>query len=368
MNFSLFTQKGQKKMQKKRIQKKICKQNKQKKIKSKCFFQFNLNKDMHINFFLMDSGNSLKKSDFSLTDIVSINDFSKEDILFVLQRAAEIDKMSPAEKSKLLENKIVASMFFEASTRTRLSFETSAQAVGARVIGFADAGITSAKKGESFSDTIKTVSNYADLIVMRHPISGTARLASEVSSKPILNGGDGPNQHPTQTLLDLYTLKKFVGKLEGLKIGFAGDLKYGRTVHSLATALTHFKTKQYYISPESLKMPAYIKEEVEENGKVFETEDLEKFIPEIDVLYMTRIQKERFPDEIEYNKVKDAYILNKAMLADAKKEMKVMHPLPRVNEISTDVDDTPHAIYFQQTASGIPVREALLDILAKVKK
>jgi len=316
----------------------------------------------------MNSKNSLKKSDFSLNDVVSINDFSKKDILFVLKRAAEIDGMTAEEKSKLLENKIVASMFFEASTRTRLSFETAAQAVGAKVIGFSEAGVTSAKKGETFSDTIKTISNYADILVMRHPISGTARLASEVSSKPVLNGGDGPNQHPTQTLLDLYTIKKFVGKIEGLKIGFAGDLKYGRTVHSLALALTHFGAEQYYISPESLKMPKYITEEVKEKGKVHETEDLKKFIPEIDVLYMTRIQKERFPDEIEYNKVKDAYILNKAMLANAKKTMKVMHPLPRVNEISTDVDDTKHAIYFQQTASGIPVREALLDILSKVKK
>ncbi len=323
---------------------------------------------MRIKFFLMDSKNSLKKTDFSLTDVISIYDFSKNDILYVLKRAKEIDAMTAEQKNKLLQNKIVASMFFEPSTRTRLSFETAAQAVGAKVIGFADAGITSAKKGESFSDTIKTVSNYADILVMRHPLSGTARLASEASNKPILNGGDGPNQHPTQTLLDLYTIQKFVGKLENLKIGFVGDLKYGRTVHSLAIALTHFGAEQYYISPESLKMPKHIAEEVKEKCKVHETEDLEKFIPEVDVLYMTRIQKERFPDEIEYNKVKDAYVLNKAMLKNAKKEMKVMHPLPRVNEISTDVDDTPHAIYFQQTASGIPVREALLDILSRVKK
>ena len=330
--------------------------------------QLNLKKELYIDFFLMDSKNSLKKTDFSLTDVVSIYDFSKKDILFVLERAKQIESMSSKEKSKLLENKIVASMFFEPSTRTRLSFETAAQEVGARIIGFADAGITSAKKGESFSDTIKTVSNYADLLVMRHPLSGTARLAAEISNKPVLNGGDGPNQHPTQTLLDLYTIKKFVGKLDGLKIGFVGDLKYGRTVHSLATALTHFNACQYYISPESLKMPKHISEEIKEKCTVHETDDLEKFIPEVDVLYMTRIQKERFPDEIEYNKVKDTYVLRKSMLKNAKKTMKVMHPLPRVNEISTDVDDTPHAIYFQQTASGIPVREALLDILSKVKK
>ncbi len=323
---------------------------------------------MHINLLLMDSKNSLKKTDFSLTDVISIYDFSKKDILAVLKRAEEIDSMTPMQKSKLLENKIVASMFFEPSTRTRLSFETAIQALGGKVIGFAEAGITSAKKGETFSDTIKVMSNYADLLVMRHPLSGTARLAAEVSLKPILNGGDGSNQHPTQTLLDLYTIKKFVGKLDNLKIGFVGDLKYGRTVHSLATALTHFNATQYYISPESLKMPKHITEEVQEKSKVYETEDIEKFIPEVDVLYMTRIQKERFPDEIEYNKVKNAYILTKAMLVNAKKEMKVMHPLPRVNEISTDVDDTPHAIYFQQTAAGIPVREALLDLLSKVKK
>ena len=316
----------------------------------------------------MDSRKSLKKTNFSLTDVVSIYDFSREDIIYVLERAKEIESMSAAEKSKLLENKIVASMFFEPSTRTRLSFETAIQALGAKVIGFAEAGVTSAKKGETFSDTIKVMSNYADLLVMRHPLSGTARLAAEKSNKPILNGGDGPNQHPTQTLLDLYTIKKYVGEIDGLKIGFAGDLKYGRTVHSLATALTHFNATQYYISPQSLKMPKHLTDEIKEKCKVYETEELEKYIPELDVLYMTRIQKERFPDELEYAKVKDAYVLEKSMLKNAKKTMKVMHPLPRVNEISTDVDETEHAIYFQQTASGIPVREALLDILSKVKK
>ncbi len=316
----------------------------------------------------MKAKESLKKTDFSLTDVISIYDFSKADILSVLKRAKEIEAMTEEKKSKLLEGKTVASMFFEPSTRTRLSFETAIQNLGGKVIGFSDARVTSAKKGESFSDTIKVMSNYADILVMRHPLSGTARLAAEVSSKPVLNGGDGPNQHPTQTLLDLYTIQKFVGKLENLKIGFVGDLKYGRTVHSLAAALTHFNACQHYISPPSLKMPKHIKEEVEEKCKIKETEELEKFIPEVDVLYMTRIQKERFPDELEYNKVKDAYVLTKAMLKNAKKEMKVMHPLPRVNEIATDVDETEHAIYFQQTASGIPVREALLDILSRVKK
>jgi aspartate carbamoyltransferase catalytic subunit len=259
-------------------------------------------------------------------------------------------------------------MFFEPSTRTRLSFETAIQSLGGKVVGFAEAGITSAKKGESFSDTIKTISNYADILVMRHPLSGTARRAAEISSKPVLNGGDGPNQHPTQTLLDLYTIKKYVGRLDNLKIGFVGDLKYGRTVHSLATALMYFNATQYYISPEILKMPKHITEEVKEKCKVYETEELEKFIPEVDILYMTRIQKERFPDQLEYEKVKDAYVLTKESLKDAKKSMKVMHPLPRVNEIAVEVDETPHAIYFQQTAAGIPVREALLDILSKVKK
>ncbi|MBU2477086.1 aspartate carbamoyltransferase [Candidatus Micrarchaeota archaeon] len=316
----------------------------------------------------MDSKNSLKKTDFSLTDIISIYDFRKEDILFVLKKAAEIEKMTPTEKSLLLKNKIVASMFFEPSTRTRLSFETAANSLGAKIVGFSEAGVTSAKKGESFSDTIKTISNYADILVIRHPLSGTARRAAEVSNKPVLNGGDGPNQHPTQTLLDLYTIKKYVGRLEDLKIGFVGDLKYGRTVHSLATALTHFNATQYYISPESLKMPKHISDEVKEKCKVFETEELEKFIPEVDVLYMTRIQKERFPDQLEYEKVKDAYVLTNASLKNAKKTMKVMHPLPRVNEIAVEVDETEHAIYFQQTAAGIPVREALLEILSKVKK
>jgi aspartate carbamoyltransferase catalytic subunit len=308
------------------------------------------------------------KSAFSLTDVISINDFSKKDILFVLKKAEEMEKMPATKKSRLLKEKIVASMFFEPSTRTRLSFETAIQALGGKVIGFAEAGITSTKKGETFSDTIKVMSNYADLMVIRHPLSGTARLAAEVSPKPVLNAGDGPNQHPTQTLLDLYTIKKYVGKLENLKIGFVGDLKYGRTVHSLATALIHFNACQYYISPESLKMPKFIVEKVKEKCKVKETEELEEYIPEVDVLYMTRIQKERFAEEIEYNKVKDAYVLNKKMLKNAKKEMKIMHPLPRVNEIAVEVDETPHAIYFQQTAAGIPVREALLWVLSRVKK
>jgi len=309
-------------------------------------------------------------SNFSLKDCISIKDFSKEDILFVLQKARELDEMPKEKKNLLLKGKTIASLFFEPSTRTRLSFETAVQELGGRVIGFSEAGVTSTKKGESFSDSIRVISNYCDLIVVRHPLSGTARRAAELSSKPVINAGDGSNQHPTQTLLDLYTIQKFLGRIDGLNIGFVGDLKYGRTVHSLAFALTHFNCNQFYISPESLKMPAHLVEEVKGKSSVKEFNEIESCLPELDVLYVTRIQKERFSDETEYNRVKDSYIITKEFLEKnkAKKELKIMHPLPRVNEISTNVDGTEHAIYFQQTASGIPVREALLWILSEAKK
>jgi aspartate carbamoyltransferase catalytic subunit len=240
--------------------------------------------------------------------------------------------------------------------------------LGGSVIGFADAGVSSTKKGESLSDSIKTIERYADLIVMRHYVEGSARRAAEVSMKPVINAGDGANQHPTQTLLDLYTIQKTFGKIDGLKIGFSGDLKYGRTVHSLATALTHFNVEQYYIAPESLKMPDYIVNAANEKGKVKETDNIDEFLPELDVLYCTRIQKERFPDPIEYEKVKNVYIIGKKNLGKVKESLKIMHPLPRVNEIQSEVDNTPHALYFDQLANGVPVREALLAILSEIKK
>lgn len=314
----------------------------------------------------------VKKTDsekFPLTDIISIANLNREDIEFVLKKAAEMEKMDKSKKEKILHGKVIASLFFEPSTRTRLSFETAIQNLGGKVIGFADPDITSIKKGESLTDSIKIVEKYADLIIMRHPLDGSARRAAETSSKPVINGGDGSNQHPTQTLLDLYTIKKYFGKIDGLAIGMIGDLRYGRTVHSLAYALAKFKgIKLYLISPESLKMPRRIVNDVKGKVKIYETSDLEKFMPKLDVLYATRIQKERFPDPVEYEKVKNIYIIDSKTLRKAKARMKLMHPLPRVNEISSDVDNLKAAVYFEQAANGVPVREALLAILINKKK
>jgi aspartate carbamoyltransferase catalytic subunit len=304
-----------------------------------------------------------------LTDVISISDFSREDIEKVLLEAKRMDEMPRNKKSGLLKNTVVASLFFEPSTRTRLSFETAAQNLGARVIGFADPNVTSTKKGESLSDTIHMVENYADIIVMRHYIEGAAKRAAEISKKPVINAGDGANQHPTQTLLDLYTIKKEFGKIDGMKIAIAGDLKYGRTVHSLMYALAMFNNIiVYLISPESLKMPRYIIDDTKSSLKIFETQNMEKYLHDADILYVTRIQKERFPDEIEYEKVKNAYVIDLAILKKAKAGIKVMHPLPRVNEISVEIDNTPYALYFQQAANGIPVREALFSLLRSVSK
>lgn len=304
-----------------------------------------------------------------LTDIVSISDFSRQDLEVVLKEAERMEKMPRERKSQVLKNTVVASLFFEPSTRTRLSFETAGQNLGARIIGFADPNVTSTKKGESLSDTIHMVENYADIIVMRHHIEGAAKRAAEISKRPVINAGDGANQHPTQTLLDLYTIKKEFGKIDGIKIAMAGDLKYGRTVHSLMYALAKFSNVTVYlISPESLRMPRYIIEDTKGRIRIFETQNIEKYLQDADVLYATRIQKERFPDEIEYEKVKNAYVIDPAILKKAKPGIKVMHPLPRVNEISVDVDNTPAALYFQQAANGIPIREALFSLLRGVSK
>ncbi len=305
---------------------------------------------------------------WNLKDIISINDFSREDIECVLFNAKKMKSLSREKKSKILKNKVVASLFFEPSTRTRLSFETAIQNLGARVVGFADGGVSSQKKGETLSDSISTVENYVDGIVMRHPIEGAARRASEVSLVPIINGGDGANQHPTQTLLDLFTIKEEFNSIDGIKIALVGDLKYGRTVHSLALALNKFKKcKIFFVAPEQLKMPQEIVEKLT-NVKVVETENLEEIVPKVDIIYSTRIQKERFPDEIEYNKVKDAYVITPNTIKDAKSSMRIMHPLPRVNELSQELDGTKHALYFKQAGNGIPVREALLKLLLEGKK
>jgi len=259
---------------------------------------------------------------------------------------------------------VVASCFFEASTRTRLSFETAVQRLGGSVIGFDSGGNTSlAQKGETLADSVKVISSYADAFFMRHPQEGAARLASEFTSIPVINGGDGSNQHPTQTLLDLFTIYETQSTLDSLNIAFVGDLKYGRTVHSLAQALSLFNCKFYFISPEALAMPYYIIEELNERGIDFSLHNsIEEVVDDLDILYMTRVQKERF-DETEYQHMKSAFLLNANMLNSARKNLKVLHPLPRVDEINTDVDDTPYAYYFQQAQNGVFARQALLALL-----
>ena len=290
--------------------------------------------------------------------LVSINDFSREEHIRILELAGAFEKRP---KQRILEDYVVATLFFEPSTRTRLSFESAATRLGARVIGFTDSSSSSVTKGESLRDTILTVSNYCDLIVMRHPREGSARFASEVSKVPIINAGDGANQHPTQTLLDMYSIRKTQGSLDNLNVAFVGDLKYGRTVHSLVQALCHYKTTFHLVSPLELKLPSAVKMSIKEKKlEYFQTTDLQEIIPQVDILYMTRIQKERFSDPLDYEKVKNAYVLHNSMLTGAKSNLRIMHPLPRVNEITTDVDDNPMAYYFTQALNGVFVRQALL--------
>jgi len=304
--------------------------------------------------------------DFKNRDIISINDFSKEELLHILKVIKQIEQKP---KSNLLKGKILAALFFEPSTRTRLSFISAMEQLSGEVIGFSTSEVTSIKKGESLWDTIKMIEQYADVIVIRHPLEGSARLAAEAASVPVINGGDGSNQHPTQTILDIYTIQKLKGKLEGLHIGFVGDLKYGRTVHSLAIALSHFNPTFYFIAPDELQMPeSYLDELFQKKIKYFKTSDLSRFSKNLDILYVTRIQKERFPDPLEYEKFKDVYKIDEAFLQNVKKELKIMHPLPRVGEIDKSVDKTEHAAYFEQAANGIPVRKALLAlVLGKIK-
>ncbi|MCD6143548.1 aspartate carbamoyltransferase [Thermococcus sp.] len=300
-------------------------------------------------------------------DVISINDFGKEEIEYVLKTAERLE--NELNEQKILQyakGKVLATLFFEPSTRTRLSFESAMHRLGGSVIGFAEASSTSVKKGESLMDTIRTVEKYADVIVIRHPREGAARLAAEVAEVPVINAGDGANQHPTQTLLDLYTIKKEFGRINGLKIALLGDLKYGRTVHSLAKALSYYNVKLYFIAPQGLEMPRHIIEEISDKVEITETSDLESVIPEVDVLYATRIQKERFPDPAEYNKIKGSYRIDLKILNGAKETLKIMHPLPRVDEISYEVDKTPYSGYFRQVWSGVPVRMALLSIVLGV--
>ena len=306
-----------------------------------------------------------------MESIISMNDMSKEEILNILELARKIDETPDDEKLKFLYGKIIATLFFEPSTRTKMSFESAAQRLGAQVLQLPPVEQSSLKKGESFRDTIKMVEAYSDLIVVRHPLDGAARLADETSKKAIINAGDGSNQHPSQTLLDLYTILEEKGSLENLEIAFVGDLKYGRTVHSLVKALTHFNPKIYFIAPQILQMPQYLLDELNKNNIKYEfLEDFRDCLDKIDVFYMTRIQKERFPDIEDYEQVKGIYVINKEnILGKCKDDMIILHPLPRVDEISTDLDDTKHALYFKQARNGIPVRQAMMmTVLGKVKE
>lgn len=296
-------------------------------------------------------------------NFVTIADLSKEKLLYLIKMAQEFERHPNRE---ILKGKVVATLFFEPSTRTRLSFETAANRLGARVIGFADPKVTSGTKGETLKDTILMVSNYADVIVMRHYIEGAAQYASEVAPVPIVNAGDGAHQHPSQCLLDLYSIYKTQGTLENLNIYLVGDLKYGRTVHSLIMAMRHFNPTFHFIAPKELAMPEEYKLYCREHNIRFEehTEFNEDVIANADILYMTRVQKERFSDLMEYEKVKNVYILKNSMLSKARPNMRIMHPLPRVNEIAYDVDDNPHAYYIQQAGNGLFAREAIFcDVL-----
>lgn len=291
--------------------------------------------------------------------LVSISDIDRDEILRLLDRAASFEA-NP--NRRLLEGKVVATLFFEPSTRTRLSFETAVNRLGGRVIGFSDAATSSSSKGETLKDTIKMVSNYVDLIIMRHYLEGAARYATEVTETPIINAGDGAHQHPSQTMLDLYSIRKTQGRLEDLTITLVGDLKYGRTVHSLIMAMKYFNPTFRFVACDALQMPPEYKDFCRQNSIKFteHTDFSADVINSSDIIYMTRVQRERFADIGEYEQVKDLYNLNASMLAGAKPTMRILHPLPRVGEISQDVDDDPHAYYFEQARNGLFVRQALI--------
>ncbi len=299
-------------------------------------------------------------------DLISITDYSKEDYLRILELAADFEK-NPNQR--LLEGKVVASLFFEPSTRTRLSFETAINRLGGRIIGFSDAGSSSVSKGETLHDTTRMVSNYVDLIVMRHPMEGSARYAAEVADVPVINAGDGANQHPTQTLLDMYSILKTQGTLDNINIFMIGDLKYGRTVHSLLMALSEFENPVFnFIAPEELAMPEEYKLFLKEKGiQYFEHSEINENINQADIIYMTRVQKERFMDPIEYEKVKNVYILRNSMLKNTKPNVRILHPLPRVNEIHPDVDSNEKAYYFTQAKNGMYVRQAIIAHILNLK-
>lgn len=302
---------------------------------------------------------------FKGRDVLSIADFSRKDVEVVLKAAKKMVPVARGERgNRSLEGRILATLFFEPSTRTRLSFESAMKRLGGDVVGFSSAEGSSVVKGETLADTIRMVDSYGDAIVLRHPQEGAARLAAEFTDRPVINGGDGAGQHPTQTLLDLYTIWDERGSIDGAKIALVGDLKYGRTVHSLTHALCEFEVELTFVAPPGLQMPKEVVEHVRARGLPLKmTEDLERAVPDLDVLYVTRIQKERFPDPQEYAKVAGTYRVDLGLLKDARKSLIILHPLPRVDEIAHEVDGTPHARYFEQAFNGVPVRMALLSLI-----
>ena len=299
---------------------------------------------------------------FQNRDIISIQDFTKEEINHILKTSQTMETLAKTG-TNTLKGKILATLFFEPSTRTRLSFEAAMQKLGGTTIGFSETETSSTKKGENLVDTIRTVENYADAIALRHRLEGAAKVAAEYSKVPIINSGTGAQEHPTQAFIDLYTIKKEKHQIDNLKIALIGDLRYGRTVHSLAHALTNYNVELYLISPESLKMQDDILREVKTKIPLHENANLDEIISQIDVLYVTRIQKERFPDPAEYAKLKGTYKIDLKTIKDAKKDMIILHPLPRVDEIAPEIDNTPHARYFQQVGNGLIVRMALLSLV-----
>ncbi|MDH5745967.1 MAG: aspartate carbamoyltransferase [Candidatus Bathyarchaeota archaeon] len=299
---------------------------------------------------------------FEGRDIISIKDFSREEIDYILKLAQAMEPIA-LKGSDMLKGKILATLFFEPSTRTRLSFESAMHKLGGSAIGFAEAEIASVKKGENLADTVRVVENYADVIALRHPLEGAARLAAEFAKVPIINGGSGAEEHPTQALLDLYTTMKEKSKIDGLKIALVGDLRYGRTVHSLAYALSLYDIELYLVSPESLKMRREVLQTIKERISVTQKTSLEKIVPLVDVLYVTRIQKERFPDPAEYAKVRGFYKIDLQTLKKAKEDLIILHPLPRIDEVAAEVDKTSYARYFQQVWNGIVVRITLLALI-----
>jgi aspartate carbamoyltransferase catalytic subunit len=304
--------------------------------------------------------------DFKNRDIISIRDLEKDELDYIIKVAFDVKKN---KYPNALNGKVLANLFFEPSTRTRLSFESAMISLGGKLFGFADSKTTSVQKGETLKDTIKIIAGYCDVIVIRHPLEGAARLASEVSDIPVINAGDGANQHPTQTLLDLFTIKEKFKQIEGLNIGLLGDLKYGRTVHSLSMALSYYKNDLFFISPKSLAMPDHLKSYLDnKNIKYQETDKLEELVNKLDILYVTRIQKERFGDLEEYQRVAGSYKITLDVLNLINKKVKIMHPLPRVDEIHSEVDKTENALYFEQAHNGLPVRQAILGLVTGVIK